>query len=160
MAQRQAKYCLDENHIKWSLVEGVITRKGAADGPHDGQTLPVSEVKAIEKTTIQRTHRSPLAKPVTLVGAAILVISLWLASVTWLAALPGLAFGLLLLVWGVKRIPAHTETVGAFRMVAPVANPDDWVMAGDQVPEVQGFIEGVRAEMAEKGHPAQQTAKT
>ena len=74
---------------------------------------------------------------------------------SWLAAAPGLAIGLFLLVWGVKRIPAHTETIGAFRIVAPVENPDDWIMAGDKVPEVAGFIEGVRTDMAKKDHPTQ-----
>ena len=148
MPNRQAKYCLDENHIKWSLVEGVITRKGAQDGPLDGQVLPISEITAIEKTQIQRTHRARLAWPVTLVGIAILGLSLRVASRTWLAALPGLALGLLLLVWGIKRIPAHTETIASFRIVAPVANPADWVMAGE-VPEVEGFIAGIKAEMLE-----------
>jgi hypothetical protein len=52
-----------------------------------------------------------------------------------------------LLVWGVKRIPAQTETIGAFRLVAPVQSPEDWIMAGE-VPEVQGFLDGVKADMA------------
>ena len=154
MTQWQSKFCLDENHIKWSLVEGVITRKNDQDGPQDGQVLPISQITAIEKTEIQRTHRSPLAKPVTLGGILLLALSLWLVSVSWLAAAPGLAIGLFLLVWGVKRIPVHTETIGAFRIVAPVENPDDWIMAGDEVPEVEGFIQGVRADMAGKDHPA------
>ena len=147
MESREAKYCLDQKHIKWSLVEGIITRKGAQDGPHDGQTLPVSQIKAIEKTQIQITHRSSLGWPVTLIGLVVLGLSFWIALGSWLAAAPGLAFGLLLLVWGVKRIPAQTETIGAFRMVAPVQNPDDWIMAGE-VPEVQGFLDGVKADMA------------
>ena len=159
MAQWQSKYCLDEDHIKWSLVEGVITRKTAHDGPQDGQRLAVSEIKAIEKTEFRRTHRSALAWPVTLVGVAMLALSLWLTSVSWLAAAPGLVLGLLLLVSGIKRIPAHTETIGAFRLVAPVANPDDWIMAGDEVPEVVGFVEGIKAEMAEKAPHARQPAK-
>ena len=147
MESREAKYCLDQKHIKWSLVEGIITRKGAQDGPHDGQTLPVSQIKAIEKTQIQIAHRSSLGWPVTLIGLVVLGLSFWIALGSPLAAAPGLAFGLLLLVWGVKRIPAQTETIGAFRMVAPVQNPDDWIMAGE-VPEVQGFLDGVKADMA------------
>jgi hypothetical protein len=146
MQSREAKYCLDQNHIKWSLVEGVITRKGAQDGPQDGQTLPTSEIKTIEKTHLTLTHRSPMGWPVTLIGLAILGLSLLLISVTWLLAAPGIVFGLLLLVWGVKRIPAQTETIAAFRIVAPVQNPGDWVMVGD-VPEVVGFLDGVRADM-------------
>ena len=149
MGSWQSKYCLDENHIKWSLVEGVITRKSAQDGPHDGQTLPISKIKAIEKTEIQVTHRSSLGWPVTLIGLAILGLSFWIAVGSWLTAAPGFVFGLLLLVWGVKRIPAHTETIGSFRLVAPVENPDDWIMAGDDVPEVVGFIDGIKADMAQ-----------
>ena len=144
---RESKYCLDQNHIKWSLVEGVITRKGAQDGRHDGQTLPTSQIKAIEKTEIHLTHRSPLGWPVTLIGLVILGLSFWITWVSWLAAAPGLVIGLLVLLWGVKRIPAHTETIGSFRLVAEVENPDDWIMAGE-VPEVQGFIDGVKADMA------------
>lgn len=147
---REAKYCLDQKHIKWSLVEGVITRKTAHDGPQDGQTLPTSQIKAIEKTQITLTQRSPLGWPVTLIGLVLLGLSFWITWVSWLAAAPGLVFGAWLLVWGVKRIPAHTETIGAFRLVAAVANPDDWIMAGDDVPEVQGFIDGVKADMAEE----------
>ena len=149
MGRHEAKYCLDQKHIKWSLVEGVITRKNAQDGPHDGQTLPVAAIQGIERTQLQVTHRSPLGWPVTLMGLAIVGLSLWMGSGSWLLAAPGLVLGLLLLVWGVKRIPAHTETIAAFRIVAPVQNPGDWVMAGD-VPEVVGFLDGVRADMAEQ----------
>jgi hypothetical protein len=158
MGSREAKYCLDQKHIKWSLVEGLITRKGAQDGPHDGQTLPVSQIKVIEKTQLQITQRSALGWPVTLLGLVVLALSFWIGFLSWLAAAPGLVFGLLLLLWGVKRIPAQTETIGAFRIVAPVANPDDWVMAGE-VPEVQGFIDGVRADMAEEGRQKQPASR-
>jgi len=158
MEGRQAKYCLDENHIKWSLVEGVITRKGAQDGPHDGQTLPVSEIKAIERTEVRHTHRSSLGWPVTLAGVLFLGLSIGLATWSWLAAAPVLVLGLLLLIWGIKRIPARTEIRGGFRFVAPVANPDAWVMAGD-VPEVRGFIDGVKAEMAWQSQREQEPSK-
>lgn len=154
MGRREAKYCLDENHIKWSLVEGVITRKGAQDGPHDGKTLPVSQITAIEKTQIERKYRSPLAWPATLVALVILALSFWLAFLSLLAALPGIAVALPLLVWGAKRIPARTETSGAFQLVAKVENPDDWVLAG-AVPEVEGFVEGIRADMAAKDQQEQ-----
>ena len=157
MRSWQSKYCLDQNHIKWSLVEGVITRKGAQDGPQDGQTLPISQIKAIEKTEIQVTHRSALGWPLTLIGLAIVGLSIWIGSASWLVAAPGIVFGLLVLVRGVKQIPAHTETIGSFRLVAPVPNPDLWIMAGE-VPEVQGFIDGVKADMA--GESQQQHIRT
>ena len=144
---RESKYCLDENHIKWSLVEGVITRKNKEDGPHDGETLPVSQIKAIENTQIKITTRSPLGRPVAIFGLIVLVLSFWIGSMSRLAGAPGLVLGLLALIWGIKRIPAQTRTIGAFRIVAPVPNPDHWIMAGE-VPEVQGFIDGVKADMA------------
>jgi hypothetical protein len=75
----------------------------------------------------------------------------------WPASLPGFAIGLLLLVWGVRRISPQTETLGAFRLVAQVPNPDDWIMVG-AVPEVEGFVEGIKAELEANQRPAQQTA--
>ena len=159
MAQWQAKYCLDENHIKWSLVEGVITRKDAQDGPMDGQVLPIQQITGIEKTTVQRTSRSSLAWPVTLVAAGLLAISAVLATIWWPAALPGFGVGVLLLIWGVTRIAPQTESLEAYRIIAPVSNPDDWVMVGG-VAEVVGFIEGIKAELEEKERPAQQPAQT
>lgn len=149
MGKQEAKYCLDQKHIKWSLVEGVITRKGAQDGPDEGQTLPVSQIQAIEKTQLYITHRSPLGWPVTLIGLVFVGLSLLITSFSWLLAAPWILFGFLLFVWGVKRIPAQTEVIGAFRIVAEVPNPDDWILAGD-VPEVQGFIDGIESDLAEQ----------
>ena len=151
MGKLEAKYCLDQKHIKWSLVEGVITRKGAQDGPDDGQELPVSRIQAIEKTQVQLTHRSPLGLPVAIIGLVMAGLSLLIGSYSWLLAAPWILFGLMLFVWGVKRIPAHTETIGAFRLVAQVPNPEDWVLAGE-VPEVQGFVDGIKSDMAEQRH--------
>ena len=157
MTQRQAKYCLDQNFIRWSLVEGVITRKTAQDGPMDGRELSISQVTRIEKTTFQRTVRSRLAWPVTLSALGLLALSVVLAGIWWPASLPGFGIGLLLLAWGVRRIPPQTETLDAFRLVASVPNPDDWIMVG-AVPEVEGFVEGIKADLAENERPAQQTA--
>jgi hypothetical protein len=157
MTQRQAKYCLDQNFIRWSLVEGVITRKTAQDGPMDGRELSLSQVTHIEKTTFQRTVRSRLAWPVTLVALALLALSVVLTRIWWPASLPGFAIGLLLLLWGVRRIPPRTETLDAFRLVAAVPNPDDWIMVG-AVPEVEGFVEGIKADLEANQRPAQQPA--
>jgi hypothetical protein len=157
MTQRQAKYCLDQNFIRWSLVEGVVTRKTNQDGPMEGRELPLSQVTRIEKTTLQRTVRSRLAWPVTLAALALLALSVWLAMSWWPLSLPGFAIGLLLLWWGVRRIPPQTETLNAYRLVAPVPDPDDWVLVGS-IPEVEGFIAGVHAELDEKEHQAQQPA--
>ena len=154
MGKQEAKYCLDQKHIKWSLVEGVITRKGAEDGPDDGQVLPVSQIEAIEKAHVHVTHRSPLGWPVTIVGLVIAGLSLLIGSFSWLLAAPWIVFGLMAFVWGLKRIPAQTETIGAFRIVAKVQNPDDWILAGE-VPEVQGFVDGIKSDMAQTDRHAQ-----
>jgi len=158
MTQRQAKFCLDQNFIRWSLVEGVITRKTNQDGPMDGRELPLSQVTRIEKTTLQRTVRSRLAWPVTLAALALLALSVGLAMIWWPVSLPGFAIGLLLLWWGVRRIPPQTETLGAYRLVASVPNPDDWILVG-AVPEVEGFIAGVQAELEERERQARQPAQ-
>lgn len=159
MASRQAKYCLDVNFIRWSLVEGIITRKNPNDGPTEGQDLPIQQVEGIEKTTVQRVHRSRLGWPVTLFAAGLLALSAWAATISWLAALPGALLGMLCLVWGVKRIPPRTETLEAYRFLTPVGNPDDWVITGT-IPEVEGFIGGVKAELEDKERQAQQPAQT
>ena len=157
MAYRQAKYCLDQNFIRWSLVEGVITRKTAQDGPTEGQELSLSQVTRIEKTTFQRTRRARLAWPVTLFALGLLALSVVLAGIWWPASLAGFGIGFLLLVWGVRRIPPQTETLDAFRLVTAVPNPDDWIMVG-AIPEVEGFIEGIKADWEENKRPSQQPA--
>ena len=155
MACRQAKYCLDMNHIRWTLLEGIITRKNPQDGPTEGQELPIQQVTGVEKTTVKRVHRSRLGWPVTLFSVALLALSAWMASVLGLAAIPGFAIGLLSLIWGAKRIPPRTENLEAYRIVAPIANPEDWVVVGS-IPEVQGFMEGVKIEFQEKEGRTQQ----
>ena len=157
MAYRQAKYCLDQNFIRWSLVEGVITRKTAADGPTEGQELSLSQIMRIEKTAFQRTVRARLAWPVTVFAAVLLALSVVLAGTWWPASLAGFAVGLLLLSWGVRRIPPQTETLDAFRLVTSVPNPDDWILVG-AVPEVEGFVDGIKADLEENKSPSQQPA--
>lgn len=157
MPYRQAKFCLDLNHIRWSLVEGVITRKTAQDGPTEGRELPISQVTRVEKTTFQRTVRSRFAWPVTLFALGLLALSIVLAVIWWPASLLGFGLGSLLLIWGIKRIPPQTETLDAYRLVAPVPDPDDWVLVGG-IPEVEGFIAGIQAELEEKERQTQQPA--
>jgi len=158
MPYQQAKFCLDLNHIRWSLVEGVLTRKTSQDGPTEGRELPIRQVTCIEKTTFQRTMRSRFAWPATLFALGLLALSVVLAMIWWPASLPGFAIGLPLLRWGVKRIPPQTETLEAFRLVAPAPNPEDWVLVGG-IPEVEGFIAGIRAELEEKERQTQQPAQ-
>ena len=155
---RQAKYCLDLNFIRWSLVEGIITRKNPNDGPTEGQDLPIQQVTGVEKTTVRKVYRSRLGWPVTLFAVGLLALSAWVATFSWLAGLPGALLGMLCLVWGVKRIPPRAETIGAYRILTPVGNPDDWVLTGT-IPEVEGFIGGVKAELAQKERQPQQPAQ-
>lgn len=159
MPYRQAKYCLDVNFIRWSLVEGIITRTNPDQGPTEGQELPIQQLTGIEKTTVQRVHRSRLGWPVTFFALGLLALSAWAATIWWLAAVPGGIPGILLLIWGVKRIPPRTETVEAYRLLTPVGNPEEWVVTGT-IPEVEGFIGGVKAELEEKERQAQQPAQT
>ncbi len=158
MSYRQAKFCLDVNKIRWSLLEGVITRKGQEDGPHDGQELSIEQVAAVEPTTVKRVQRSRLGWPVTYFAIALLLLATWIATFLWLLSVPFFGLGLLCLVWGAKRIPPQTEVLEAHRIVAAVANPEDWVVVGS-ISEVKGFIEGVRIELQEKAKGAQQTVK-
>lgn len=157
MPYEQAKFCLDLNHIRWSLVEGVLTRKTPQDGPTEGRELPIRQVTRVEKTTFQRTMRSHFAWPATLFALGLLALSVVLAMIWWPASLPGFGLGSLLLVWGIKRIPPQTETLEAYRLVARVPDPDDWILVGG-IPEVEGFIAGVKAELEEQERQKQQPA--
>src|SRR3989304_5034005 len=99
MAYREAKFCLDMNRIRWSLLEGVITRKNPHDGPTEGQELRIHQVTGVEETTVKRVHQSRLGWPVTLLAVGLLALSAWMASVWWAAALPGVVIGVLCLIW-------------------------------------------------------------
>lgn len=158
MPYRQAKFCLDVNKIRWTLLEGVITRKGQEDGPLEGQELPIEQVAAVEPTTVQRVYRSRLGWPVTLVAVALLALAVWIATFLWRVSVPFFVVGLLGLLWGAKRIAPQREVLEAHRIVAAVANPEEWVVVGS-ISEVKGFIEGVKIELQEKAKGAPQTVK-
>lgn len=159
MPYQQAKFCLDRNQIRWTLLEGVITRKEPQDGPTEGMELPIQRVTAVEEIQVKRVYRSRLGWPTTLFGLGLLALFGWLASVSWIAATPGLLLGLLCFFWGAKRIPATTELMEGFQIVAPGTNPEQWRVVG-AIPEVRGFIEGVRAELKEKEKSPAQSATT
>jgi len=149
MAYRQAKFCMDLNRVRWTLLEGVITRKKQDDGPAEGQELPIQQVMGIEKITVKRVRRSRLGWPVTLLGVGLLVISGVIATNSWMAAIPGFVVGLAGLLWGAKRIPPKTEDLDAHQIVVTGTNPKDWVVVGS-ISEVLGFIEGIKIELQEK----------
>ncbi|MBI4463674.1 MAG: hypothetical protein HY647_03120 [Acidobacteria bacterium] len=154
MPYLQAKFCLDRNQIRWTLLEGVITRKAPEDGPTEGKELHIQQVTAVEEIQVKRVYRSRLGWPATLFGLGLLALFGWLATLTWIAATPGLLLGLLCFFWGARRIPARTETLDGFQIVAPGTNPEEWRVVG-AIPEVYGLIEGVRMELTVKqGEPA------
>jgi hypothetical protein len=149
MGSREAKFCLDRNQVRWVLLEGVINRKTPQDDPDKGLNLPVEKIQAIEKTQIERRHKNPLARPAMLAGIVIVALSAWLTtSILWLGV-PGLILGALMLVWGLVRLSGSTERLDAFQIVASGTKPEDWYIVGSHL-EVQGFINGVRAEVEAK----------
>ncbi|MBI3894864.1 MAG: hypothetical protein HY313_02930 [Acidobacteria bacterium] len=156
MAYRQAKFCMDLDRVRWTLLEGVITRKKQDDGPLEGQEAPIQRVSGVEKITVKRVHRSPLAWPVTLFGIGLLVLSSIVLTIGWVAAILGSVVGLACLFWGVKRISPKTEVLDAHQIVIPGTNPNDWVVVGS-ISEVLGFIEGIKIELQEKEKQSQQT---
>ena len=66
MGSQEAKFCLDRNQVRWVLLEGVINRKTQQDDPDKGMNLPVGQIQSIEKTSIERRHKNPLAGPAVL----------------------------------------------------------------------------------------------
>ena len=148
MGSRQAKFCLDRNSVRWVLLEGVITRTTQLDDPTAGKTLPVSQITAIEKTTVERVRRSPLARPAVYAGAVLLALFGWLAASTWVLALPGLALGAIVFFWGLVRLPGQREVLAAYQILAPGIHPPEWQLVGSHA-EVLGFIDGLRRDMQE-----------
>jgi hypothetical protein len=149
MSSREAKSCLDRNQVRWVLLEGVINRKTSQDDPDKGLNLPVANIQSIETRQIERRTKNPLAGPATALAIVILAVSGWIAtSVFWLGV-PGLAIGAIVLIWGLMRLSGSTERLDAFQIVASGTNPEDWYIVGSHL-EVQGFINGVRAEVEAK----------
>ena len=149
MPYQQAKFCLDRNQVRWTLLEGVITRKSPQDGPTEGKQLHIRQATAVEEIKVSKVYRSRLGWPATLLGLGLLALFGWFASFSWIAAIPGLLVGLLCLFWGARRIAPRTEEVGGFQIVAPGSEPAEWRLTGT-IPEVRGFVEGVRSELQEK----------
>jgi hypothetical protein len=146
MASHEAKFCLDRNQVRWVLLEGVINRKTPQDDPDKGLNLPVSQIQSIEKTSIERRHKSMVAMPAAIIGLAIVLLSGWLYTLNrWLGA-PGLVIGTIVFLWGATRISGTREQLDAFQLVAKGTTPDQWYIVGSHH-EVIGFIEGLQKEM-------------
>src|SRR5688572_33402249 len=152
MAGSEAKFCLDRNKVRWVLLEGVINRKSHQDDPAAGQNLAVSQIQRIEKTTIERKHRSPVALPATYAGLFLLAVFVWVATMLWWVGLPGLVIGAAILLWGLMRLGGQTETIEAFQIGAPGVRAEDWYLVGSH-DEVMGFIGGVEKEMEARKSP-------
>jgi len=149
MPHSPGKFCLDQNLQRWSLLNGVITRKTKDDPPEGGQNLPVEKVTAVEKNTFTKVERLPFGKPATLLGVVLIGIAIGSNSLT-ARILCGL-LGLLIFLWGVKRIPAKTTVLDAYQIVAPGTNPAEWRVVGS-APELIGFVQAVKVESS---HPAE-----
>ena len=144
MPHAPGKFCLDRNLVRWNLLNGVITRKTASDGPLDGQDVAASRVTAIEPTTFKKVERQPYGRAMIVIGVALLGLAWWSLSMP-LRAIFGLA-GLLLLYGGVERNRARVTIHDAFRLVIPGHNAAEWTVVGS-TPEVMGIVEGIQAEM-------------
>ncbi|MBI4459617.1 MAG: hypothetical protein HY648_06130 [Acidobacteria bacterium] len=156
MAFREAKFCMDLDQIRWTLLDGVITRKRKDDGPTEGQEVSVHQVTGVEKTSVTRVRRSRLARPATLFGAGLLALAGIIAAISWMAATLAAVLGAATLFWGLKRIQAKKEVLDAYRLIIPGTDPNEWVMVGS-IPEIAGFVEAIKIELQEKGKQNRQT---
>lgn len=148
MPHSPGKFCLDINFVRWSLLNGVITRNTKENDPTAGRDLPVKNVTSIEKTTVTTVRKLPFGREAIILGIVLLAVCAFASALP--ARIAAGVIGIALIVWGAKRIPAITTVHEAYRIVAPGLNPDEWTVAGP-MPEVLGFIEAVKSEMKEKG---------
>jgi hypothetical protein len=137
------KFCLDRNLVRWSLLNGIITRKVAADGPQEGRELPVHQVRGIEKTTFLKVERSRSGWLTALFGIAVVVLA-WQIDFAPLRLTIGV-LGFASVYAGSQKIRPRREVHEAFRLVGPNLRPDEWIVVGS-TPEVTGFVEAVRLE--------------
>jgi hypothetical protein len=145
MLHSQGKFCIDRNLVRWTLLDGIINRKTLQDEPMGGQELPIKQVMAVEKATGKKVERLPFGWPAALFGMGLLAV-VWWAGGLFVRLVGGLG-GLACLYWGAKRIPARTTVLEGYQIVAPGVKQEDWLVLGS-TPEVIGFIEGLKSEMA------------
>ncbi len=143
MPHSPGKFCIDRNLVRWSLINGVITRKTLNDGPLDGQDLPVQQITGIEKTFVTKVERQPYGRRMMLLGVALVALA-WPSPNLWVRIAAGLA-GLGLLYWGVERSRVRKSVHEAFQMVVPGRKAEDWLMVGS-TSEILGFIDAVQAD--------------
>ncbi len=148
MAHPPGKFCGDVNKVRWSLIDGTLTRTTTEGGIWNTTELPVQQVMGIEKLTIEESHRSPLGVPVTLFAAALLAIAGLVGSI------PIGVIGVIGLVWGVRMLPKQKVTHEAHRLLGPGLDPEEWVMVGSGA-DVVGFLDALQSELSQKTESVQ-----
>lgn len=148
MGSLQSKFCQDRNGVKWVLLEGMITRKTPQDDPTGGKNLPVTRVSSVEKTSIKRVNRSPLAWPAIYAACVFLALTAWIFSMDLpvFAAAPTLLIGVWILFWGLARVKGREELLDAYQLITNGQKLSDWLIVGSHE-EVLGFIDGVQNDM-------------
>jgi hypothetical protein len=147
MPHTPGKFSIDRNLTRWSLLNGILTRKGPNDGPTDWKELPVRDITALEETTFKTAKRLPLSWPAVFVGIGLLVVAIALNSLP--VRVVAAALGIFSIVWGARRISPIITVHQAYRVIAPGINPEEWTIVG-VTPETRGFLEALKAEFAQK----------
>ncbi len=148
MAHVPGKFCGDVNKVRWSLIEGTITRTTIEGGIWNTTELPVQQVMGIEKLTIEQSHRSPLGVPVTLFAVALLAIAGWAGSI------PVGVIGLLCLFWGLRLLPKQKISHEAHRLLGPGLDPEEWMLVGSGA-DIVGFVAALQTELSQKAESVQ-----
>ena len=147
MPHSPGKFCIDRNLVRWTLLNGMITRKNVDAGPTAWKELPASQVTAIEKVSVKKVDHRPFGWPLVILGAILLAVCSLAGSHLLQIVLGGA--GLICLYKGAKRIPPITTEVEAHQIVAPGVKPEDWLVVGSTA-ELSGFLDAVRAEQAQQ----------
>ncbi|MBI2818168.1 MAG: hypothetical protein HYX72_14635 [Acidobacteria bacterium] len=145
MAYSTARFCIDRNIVRWTLINGVINRKTNQDDPTGGQDISVQEVRAIERTAVRKKERGTLGRPLLFI-AVLLLATAWGSDSLTLRFVVGLA-GLALLYTAVERLRTKVTMHDAFRLVIPGRNAEEWTVVG-VTPETMGFVRGVEEEIS------------
>src|SRR4051812_21178364 len=135
MPHAPAKFCIDRDFVRWTLIEGAINRKTNLDDPGGGQEITTDQVRAIQRTTIKRKERKPLGRPLLLIAVLLLVIA-WSSNYVALRFAIGLA-GMACLYSGAERMRPKVRVEDAFRLVIPGRNAEEWTVVG-VTPEIMG----------------------
>ncbi len=148
MAHPPGKFCGDVNKVRWSLIDGTITRTITEGGIWNTAEVPVQQVMGIEKLTIEESRRAPLGVPVTLFAVALLAIAGLVGSI------PVGVIGALCLFWGVRMLPKQKISHEAHRLLGPGLDPKEWVLVGSGA-DIAGFVNAVQSELSQKTESVQ-----